>query len=207
MSSLPNEIFYNVTSFLPNDDIIDLMLLSKKFNSLVTPRMKKIDKEMTTMNQNIESFMPVPAPADNHEWIPQLNLKRFEPIGSKGKKRMKELFATWQDFDDCFCEIETKWEVNFEALDRLKNGMSLERFDDATFLRILFTLVAIPKFRDEYNIPFHFATKFRLWFMMLTFGMEFNNSYVKNIPLTYIEDVSHIWIFYRWDELCRNNND
>ncbi|KAI1697112.1 hypothetical protein DdX_18675 [Ditylenchus destructor] len=84
MSSLPNEIFFDISNFLPNDDITDLMLMSRTFNALVTPRLQKINQEMTTMNQSIESFMPTPAPhhTDN-DWIAQLNLKKFEPIGSE----------------------------------------------------------------------------------------------------------------------------
>ncbi|KAI1731120.1 hypothetical protein Ddc_03849 [Ditylenchus destructor] len=62
MSFLPNEIFLDMTNFLPNNDITDLMLLSRKFNAFVTPRLQKIDQEMATMNQTIESLMPSPAP-------------------------------------------------------------------------------------------------------------------------------------------------
>ncbi|KAI1700966.1 UDP-glucoronosyl and UDP-glucosyl transferase domain-containing protein [Ditylenchus destructor] len=150
MSFLPNEIVYDITNFLPNDDITDQMLMSRNFNVLVTPRLKKIDQEMTTMNQSIESFMPSPAPADN-EWIPQLNLKRFEPIGSEAKKRMKKVFENRTDIIDCLFKINNP-DMRSTLLPRLKKEMSLERFDDPTFLRILGALIAQPKFRQEYNV-------------------------------------------------------
>ncbi|KAI1694007.1 hypothetical protein DdX_20340 [Ditylenchus destructor] len=137
MSSLPSEIFSDITNFLPNDDITDLMLMAKTFNALVTPRLKKIDEDRATMNQSIKS--PVPEIKDG-EWIAQLDLKRFEPIGSVAKKRMKDVIER-------ICIEELKWEIM-----GLKEVMSLERFDDATFLRILWALLAKPEFRQEYNI-------------------------------------------------------
>ncbi|KAI1703441.1 hypothetical protein Ddc_16549 [Ditylenchus destructor] len=83
MFYLPNEVLSVITKFLPNDDVIDLMLLSRNFNALVTPRLREIDQEMSNMNQSIESFMPMPAPDEtDNVWISQLNLKKFEPIGS-----------------------------------------------------------------------------------------------------------------------------
>ncbi|KAI1700819.1 hypothetical protein Ddc_17928 [Ditylenchus destructor] len=93
MSSLPNDIFYHVTNFLPNDDITDLMLLSRTFNALVTSRLQKIDQEMATMDQSVKSFIPLtaPDPTDNESNV-QLYLKRFEPIGCEAKKRMKKVF-------------------------------------------------------------------------------------------------------------------
>ncbi|KAI1706846.1 hypothetical protein Ddc_15113 [Ditylenchus destructor] len=97
MSSLPNEIFSDVTNFLPNDDITDLMLMSKTFNALVTPRLKKINQEMSTMDQSIKSFMPSPAPDPTDcKWISQLNLKRFEPIGSEAS--VFSLFVTSKNY-------------------------------------------------------------------------------------------------------------
>ncbi|KAI1699570.1 hypothetical protein Ddc_18514 [Ditylenchus destructor] len=143
MSSLPNEIFTNITDFLPNDDITDLMFLSKKFNALVTPRLQKIDEEMTTMNQSIKSFMPVSTPDTDNTWITQLNLKRFKPIGSNAKKRMKEVFEKRVVHRNCICDIH--------GLEVVKKGMSLERFDFPTFLRILGALIATLKFCQEYN--------------------------------------------------------
>ncbi|KAI1699516.1 hypothetical protein DdX_17268 [Ditylenchus destructor] len=171
MSSLPNEIFYNVTKFLPNDDITDLMLLSKKFNVLVTPRLRKIDQEMATMDQSIDSFMPSPAPEHaDREWISQLNLKRFEPIGSKAKKRMKQVFENEKDFQNFLVNVSSHFRstshfriisgstaLGIAKLDSYKEIMSLERLDDLSFLQILGVLVAMPKFRQEYNISAKFA--------------------------------------------------
>ncbi|KAI1695990.1 hypothetical protein DdX_19281 [Ditylenchus destructor] len=152
MSSLPNEIFADVTNFLPNNDITDLMLMSRTFNALVTPRLQKIDQEMSTMNQSIKSFMPMPAPdpADN-EWITKLDLKRFLPIGSEAKKPMKKLIKNTKFVQYCLCNVHHP-DVRNGKLQRLKRKMSLERFDDPTFLRILGALIAIPEFRQEYNI-------------------------------------------------------
>ncbi|KAI1699566.1 hypothetical protein Ddc_18510 [Ditylenchus destructor] len=147
MSSLPNEIFFNITNFLPNDDITDLMLMSRKFNALVTPRLQKINQEMTTMNQSIKSPMHE---VDDYEWISQLDLKTFEPIGSKAKERMKQTF-------EILCR-ESK-----EDLLRYKKGMSLERFDDDTFLHILDALLSKPIFRQVYNISLDMAESIRLW--------------------------------------------
>ncbi|KAI1707488.1 hypothetical protein Ddc_14773 [Ditylenchus destructor] len=137
MSALPNEIFSDMTKFLPNDDITDLMLMSRTFNALVTPRLQKINQDLTTMNQSIKS--PVPEINDD-KWIAQLNLKRFEPIGSVTKKRAKNAFERFRNGEMKVDEMA------------LKERMSLERFDDVTFLRILAALVATPKFREEYNI-------------------------------------------------------
>ncbi|KAI1695987.1 hypothetical protein DdX_19278 [Ditylenchus destructor] len=172
MSSLPNEIFYNITNFLPNDDITDLMLMSRNFNALVTPRLKKIEQEIATMNQSVESFMPSPAPdRSDHEWISQLNLERFEPIGYEAsylskfadpevnilskfqaKKRMREVFENHVELRDCVTNM-TIPSVRATMLPRLKERMSLDRFDDPSFLRIVGALVAKPKFRQEYNVP------------------------------------------------------
>ncbi|KAI1697110.1 hypothetical protein DdX_18672 [Ditylenchus destructor] len=149
MSSLPNEIFSDITNFLPNDDITDLMLMSRTFKTLVTPRLQKINQEMTTMDQSIESFMPTPAPDfTDHEWIVQLNLKKFEPIGSEAKKRMKDAF---EDEDEILDHLRDAT-LNTGMLDELKARVSLERFDDKTFLRILSAFILVPKFREEYNI-------------------------------------------------------
>ncbi|KAI1699936.1 hypothetical protein DdX_17029 [Ditylenchus destructor] len=182
MSSLPNEIFSDMTKFLPNDDITDLMHMSRKFNALVTPRLKKIDQEMTTMNQSIKSFMASTVTDDDDEWISQLNLKRFEPIGSKAKKAMKEVFAK---VDDLKCLCDGSMALGHDTLDRFKEGMSLERFDDATFLRILGALVATPKFRQEYNVPFEFADDF-----VLTLLFRYQNYYGR------FDDVERIWTSY-----------
>ncbi|KAI1699567.1 hypothetical protein Ddc_18511 [Ditylenchus destructor] len=91
MSSLPNEISFDITNFLPNDDITDLMLMSRKFNAFVTPRLKKINEDRATMNQSIKS--PVPEINDD-KWIAQQDLKKFEPIGSVAKKQMKAVFES-----------------------------------------------------------------------------------------------------------------
>ncbi|KAI1703444.1 hypothetical protein Ddc_16552 [Ditylenchus destructor] len=188
MSSLPNEIFYDITNFLPYDDITDLMHLSRKFNALVTPRLKKIGEEMATMNQSIESFMPEPVPTD-YEWISQLNLKRFEPIGSVAKKRMKEFFEDNAENDFLNWQARRR-KVSLElrqiSLEKCKKRTSLERFDNPTFLRILSALVSKPKFRQEYKIPqdlagsINFFCKYRLW---ISFGQTFL-------------DLDRIWSFY-----------
>ncbi|KAI1700814.1 macrophage migration inhibitory factor (MIF) domain-containing protein [Ditylenchus destructor] len=70
MFSLPNEIFSDITNFLPNDDITDLMLVEK-------------------LQRSCDSAF---AKNQSGEWIVQLNLKKFEPIGSEAKKRMKKAF-------------------------------------------------------------------------------------------------------------------
>ncbi|KAI1703831.1 hypothetical protein DdX_14670 [Ditylenchus destructor] len=144
MSSLPNEIFSDITNFLPNDDITDLMLMSRNFNAHVTPRLKKIDQEMATTDQSIESFMPSPEPdPTDNEWISQLNLKKFLQIGTEAKKRLKEFLMNEKiDFLTSF----------LPQVFRYKEKMSLERFDDKTFLYILCVLIAMPNFRQEYNI-------------------------------------------------------
>ncbi|KAI1699517.1 hypothetical protein DdX_17269 [Ditylenchus destructor] len=193
MSLLPTELFSDITNFLPNDDITDLMLLSKNFNSLVTPRLQKIDQEMATMNQTIETFMPVPMPdsADlTDEWISQLNLKKFEPIGSQAKRRMREVF---RHPDDLLCCLQNA-EMGVGSLDKLQKGMSLERFDDATFLRILGALVGTPKFRQEYNISYNFfaSSKFMYYISCLHLNA------CKAMPvhgLILFGDVLKIWSF------------
>ncbi|KAI1704927.1 hypothetical protein Ddc_15946 [Ditylenchus destructor] len=157
MSSLPNEIFFDITNFLPNDDITDLMLLSRTFNAHVTPRLKKINEDMATMNQSIKSFMSSLAPKNESEWIS--HRKRFLPIGSVAKKRMKKLFANNQVIEDCFCKFDEKQELDIGTFDILKKGMSLERFDDTTFLHIMYGLVSIPEFCQEYNVKCHFAMR------------------------------------------------
>ncbi|KAI1704930.1 hypothetical protein Ddc_15949 [Ditylenchus destructor] len=149
MSSVPNEIFGNITNFLPNDDITDLMLLSRTFNAHVTPRLRRINEDRTTMNQTIESFETTPTSEDADEWVAQLNLKRFEPIGSVAKKRMKELLVNIQEFEDCFHKFNEKPELDIGTFDRIKQGMSLERFDDAAFLHIMFAFVSTPEFCQE----------------------------------------------------------
>ncbi|KAI1699520.1 hypothetical protein DdX_17273 [Ditylenchus destructor] len=178
MSSLPNEIFSDMTKFLPNDNITDLMLMSRNFNALVTPRLKKIDEEMATMNQSIGSFMPSPAPENDHEWIPQLNLKRFEPIGSKAKKRVKEVLENEKNLNENH--------VFDGMIDRLKEGMSLDRFDNISFLRILGALISTPKFRQEYNIPFELA-----YYFSLTLTLILDSRYDE-----FHDDVHRIWAFY-----------
>ncbi|KAI1713349.1 hypothetical protein Ddc_12004 [Ditylenchus destructor] len=100
MSALPNEISFDITNFLPNDDVTDLMLVSRNFNALVTPRLQKINE---------------------------------------AKKRMKDIFQSLSGY-------------RYESLVRVKERMSLERFDDATFLHILSALLSKPEFRQEYNI-------------------------------------------------------
>ncbi|KAI1699568.1 hypothetical protein Ddc_18512 [Ditylenchus destructor] len=191
MSSLPNEIFADLTNFLPNDDVTDLMLLSKKFNALVTRRLQKIDEDRAIMNQSIDTFLPSPAPEyTNDGWISQLNLKRFEPIGSKAKNQVKQLFENNKEFEKCFHKLDGELELDIGTLDSLKEKMSLERFDDPTFLRILFTLVALPKFRQEYNISNEFAKYFHKWLYQFAIRLQFHLSF------SYYSDVTRIWKFY-----------
>ncbi|KAI1701404.1 hypothetical protein Ddc_17628 [Ditylenchus destructor] len=188
---LPNEIFFNITNFLPNDDITDLMLLSRKFNALVTPRLQKIDQEMATMDQSVESFIPSPEPEPTDRgWISQL--KRFVPIGSKAKKRMKEVFENQEDFQNFLVNVSThfRWigstAEGIVKFDSYKKRMSLERFDDTTFLQILGILVAIPKIRQECNISPKFARSIHMEmvsiFMCGRFG-KFVKDYCKFIKL------------------------
>ncbi|KAI1701408.1 hypothetical protein Ddc_17632 [Ditylenchus destructor] len=200
MSSLPNEILSVLANFLPNDDITDLMLLSRNFNNLVTPRLKEIDQDMTTMEQHIESFMPADAihlcdhhrqpghdihETDDNEWIPQLNLKQFEPIGSVAKKRAKEVFENEKNSVTKILEHEEKDpQFAFDMLKRLKKGMSLERFGDISFLRILAALVSVPKFRQEYNISFIWAKHFLMYLIVC---LSLSESFV---------DVHRMWFFY-----------
>ncbi|KAI1703832.1 hypothetical protein DdX_14671 [Ditylenchus destructor] len=184
MFYLPNEVLSVITNFLSNDDITDLMLLSRNFNALVTPRLKNINQEMSARNLSIESFMPKPVETDN-EWISQLDLKRFEPIGFKAKKQMKEFFEKVDDDDDFLKCLRKAGDQN-ASLDRFKKIMSLERFNDPTFLRVLCTLISIPEFRVEYNVTWsltsyiHFLCKQRL-----------ENRYSQTF-----RDVKRIWSFY-----------
>ncbi|KAI1703816.1 hypothetical protein DdX_14652 [Ditylenchus destructor] len=107
------------------------------------------------MNQSIKSFMPSPAPAaTDHEWVSQLNLTRFEPIGSETKKRMKDLFENQKDIKNLLLINlpNSLDDLKIPSLCKLKERMSLSRFDDATFLRIFCVQIATPKFRQEYNI-------------------------------------------------------
>ncbi|KAI1703813.1 hypothetical protein DdX_14649 [Ditylenchus destructor] len=100
------------------------------------------------MNQSIES--PDPEIKDG-DWIAQLDLKRFEPIGSVAKKHMREMFATADKFlpnarDDEWAEIKEK--------------MSLERFSYWTFLRIFCALLSSEEFRGNHSIPSDTAKEF-----------------------------------------------
>ncbi|KAI1700963.1 hypothetical protein DdX_16402 [Ditylenchus destructor] len=187
-SSLPNDIFYNVTNFLPNDDITDLMLMSRTVNALVTPRLRKLDEEMATLNQSIKSFMPIPPPETDDEWISQLNLKKFEPVGSAAKKRMMDAFHKKNDSLRCngFNYLDSG------QFDRLKERMSLQRFNNLTFFGILGALVATPKFRQEYNISRNFAHSIACFVIQYCYFGVFN-------------DVVRIWSFYNsdWSKLSR----
>ncbi|KAI1707487.1 hypothetical protein Ddc_14772 [Ditylenchus destructor] len=132
MSSLPNEMVSKITNFLPNSGITDLMLTSRNFNALVTPRLRKID----------EGIVPDPA----HEWVSQSNLKQYEPIGSAAKKRMRAVFE--KDEDELLNCLRRPG-YSKVPLQRFKEKMSLQRFDDAIFLRILSTLLLNPEFRKK----------------------------------------------------------
>ncbi|KAI1699562.1 hypothetical protein Ddc_18506 [Ditylenchus destructor] len=188
MSYLPNEIYSDITNFLPNDDITDLMFVSLKFNALVTSRLRKINEEMATVNRSIESFMPKPTPdhADN-EWISLLNFKKFEPIGTEAKNLMKEMFDNEKDVMNCLRKTENLY-MRSEKLQKLKEGMSLERFDNSTFVRILGALVSIPKFRQEYNI----SRKLAHWINRIIAFLFHHNTYLDTI----FDDVRRIWSFY-----------
>ncbi|KAI1699569.1 hypothetical protein Ddc_18513 [Ditylenchus destructor] len=171
--SLPSDIFYNVTNFLPNDDIADLMLLSKTFNVFVTPRLRKIDQEMAITNQSIKSFMPSPTPKRNdNKWVSQLNLKKFEPIDSVAKKAMKEVFFNDDDFKYL---VSNTMGITLHTFDQFKESLSLERFDDPTSLRILGALLATPNFRQEYNVPHKHAYKFVQWLNLLHHDDSFDD--------------------------------
>ncbi|KAI1707490.1 hypothetical protein Ddc_14775 [Ditylenchus destructor] len=180
MSSLPNEILRDLTNFLDNDDITDRMLLSRNFNAVVTPRLLKIDQEMATMNQSIKSFMPSPTPdhTDN-EWISQLDLKRFEPIGSEAKNRMEEAFGYKYYLPHII--RDAKKYSNFGMLKHVKKRMSLERFKDKTFMRILGALLATPEFLEEYNVSDNYARTIT----------SFANKYYGPF-----NDVVRMWAFY-----------
>ncbi|KAI1703815.1 hypothetical protein DdX_14651 [Ditylenchus destructor] len=71
---IPNEVFSDITNFLPNDDITDLMLMSWNFNALVTPRLRRIVQAATTV--------PTPAQLMDDQWFQQ-NVKKFLPIGTQ----------------------------------------------------------------------------------------------------------------------------
>ncbi|KAI1701405.1 hypothetical protein Ddc_17629 [Ditylenchus destructor] len=194
MTSLLNEIFSNITNFLPNNDITDLMLLSRKFNVLVTPRLQKIDQKMGTMKQSILSFMPLPEsdPAD-HKWISQLELKRFKPIGSNAKRRMMKVF---QHPDDVLCCLQNA-KMCMGTLDMIQKGMSLERFDDTTFIRILGTLVAMPKFRQEYNISYNFYARSNFkYYIHNLYYLNWGWKVKPDHGLGSFDDVIEIWSFY-----------
>ncbi|KAI1706749.1 hypothetical protein Ddc_15158 [Ditylenchus destructor] len=193
MSSLPSEIFYNITNFLPNDDITDLMFLSRNFNALVTPRLRKIDQEMATINQHFDSFLPSPAPETDHEWISKLNLKRFEPIGSHAKKLMTKLMN--DGFLNCV-RYSMGWmgeEERPELLEIAKRRMFLERFGDTTFIRIMGALVATPKFRKKYNVSNRFADSYHC---ILGFPLLLSTIYPANF-----DDVRRIWSFYEENKI------
>ncbi|KAI1700959.1 hypothetical protein DdX_16398 [Ditylenchus destructor] len=144
MSSLPNEIFYNISKFLPNDDITDLMLMSKKFNGLVTPRLQKIDQAK----------------------------RRFTEVLEEDYKELAREIAPILGFWNGICDQD--------KVDKYKERMSLERFDNATFVRILAALVSLPKFRAEYNSPKKLARYIRI-------AVRFDEAF---------EDVRRIWSFY-----------
>ncbi|KAI1699563.1 hypothetical protein Ddc_18507 [Ditylenchus destructor] len=143
---------------------------------------------MATVNQCIKSFIPKPAPKDDSEWISQLNLKKFEPIGSKAKKAMKKVFANDVDFK-CLCNGSMV--LGRDTFDRFKEGLSLERFDDATFLRILGALVATPKFRQDFNVPFELAHDFIYVCLSCLYENYFGS----------FDDVILIW------QICEENGD
>ncbi|KAI1703830.1 hypothetical protein DdX_14669 [Ditylenchus destructor] len=188
MSPLPNEIVAVITNFLPNDDITDLMLLSRNFNALVTPRLEKFNQEMATMDQHIKSFMPIPAPDPTDcEWISQLDLKRFEPIGSEAKKRMREVFE--KEEDDLLNCLRRAGDWN-APLDTFKEAMSLERYDDATFLRILSALLSKPGFREEYNVSLDLA-RYIKFLCNLRLDVRYGRTF---------RDVKRIWLFYNSDD-------
>ncbi|KAI1701410.1 hypothetical protein Ddc_17634 [Ditylenchus destructor] len=170
MTYLPNEVLTIITKFLPTDDITDLMLLSRNFNALVTPRLQKIDQEVATINQSIESFITLPAPGG--KWNSQLILKQFEPSDSKAKERMKEVFENENTFLYCLQDARP----NNGMLEKLKEKMSLERFDDPTFMGILGALISVPKFRQDYNISLKFSKLYKLeviTFKVMTLDREF----------------------------------
>ncbi|KAI1700817.1 hypothetical protein Ddc_17926 [Ditylenchus destructor] len=184
MSSLLSEIFFDITKFLPNDDITDLMLLSRKFNALVVPRLQKIDQEMSTMNQSIKSFMPSPAPEPtDNEWISQLNLKRFEPIGSKAKKLMRKAFMNQVVIQYCLVNVEDS-DAQTWMLQKLKKEMFLERFDDPSFLRIFGALIATPKFRQEYNVSRKLLRYIEMFYIQLAMRNIYpNDSFVDMLQI------------------------
>ncbi|KAI1692593.1 hypothetical protein DdX_21163 [Ditylenchus destructor] len=127
------------------------------------------------MNQSIASFMPSPEhDRSDNEWISQLNLKRFEPIGFKAKKAMRKVLVN----DDNLMYLGRN------TMDiTLKEKLSLERFDDPTSLRIFCALLASPKFRQEYNVPLKLAFKHVAWLSLFYHDDSFN-------------DVIRIWAFY-----------
>ncbi|KAI1703833.1 hypothetical protein DdX_14672 [Ditylenchus destructor] len=186
MYFLPSEVLIIITNFLPNDGITDLMLLSRNFNALVTPRLKNIDQEMATMNQSITSFKPKLKPElSDCEWIPQLNLERFEPIGFVAKRRMKEAFKR---IEDAFLHC-SHYAGERVPLERFKERMSLERFKDATFLRIFSALVSRPKFREEYKIRLDMSNYIH---SVCEFVLETRYSET-------CHDLKRIWSFYDSD--------
>ncbi|KAI1700956.1 hypothetical protein DdX_16395 [Ditylenchus destructor] len=60
------------------------------------------------------------------EWMPQLNLKKFEAIGSEAKKRMKDAFRNQNDFLHCIGFKVRNWTL-YRVL---KKRLSLERFKE-----------------------------------------------------------------------------
>ncbi|KAI1693342.1 hypothetical protein Ddc_22900 [Ditylenchus destructor] len=117
---------------------------------------------------------PATEPTDHknlyYEWILQLNLKRFEPIGSIAKKRMKEAFGELENL---------KKSLGTTKFDEYQKRMSLERFNRESFYRIMDALMARQTFRQEYNISYELARWVTLIYQLKSF-----------------DDVRRIWSFY-----------
>lgn len=71
---------------------------------------------------------------------------------------MKEVF---EDEDNFLYFLRNATPEN-GMLVELKERMSLERFNDPTFVCILGTLVAVPKFRQDYDISLKYSKLYRL---------------------------------------------
>ncbi|KAI1700962.1 hypothetical protein DdX_16401 [Ditylenchus destructor] len=200
-----SSLYSIITGFLPKDDITDLMLMSRNFNAFVTPRLQKIDEEMATMNQSM--VLLVPRHLSDRSFCSLIShnvqgiLKRCKPIGTEAKKRMRKVFQNRQDIINYLRNATS----GFGILDSLKKRMSLQRFEDKTFLYILCVLVSTPKFRQVYNVRKSLAQD-TIQFAALAHREIYNrcpNPHPERNPSYDIEifndNVRQVWLFCNQD--------
>ncbi|KAI1703443.1 hypothetical protein Ddc_16551 [Ditylenchus destructor] len=91
--------------------------------------------------------------------------------------------------DDDFLKCVRKAGDGNVSLGKFKERMSLERFDDPTFLRVLCALVSMPEFREEYNVTWSLAG-----YIHFLCKQQLENRYSQTF-----QDVKRIWSFYNSD--------